>query len=134
MTARLAERAHHGVARAFAGHLDQAQFRDLQNRRARPILLQSLFQGLVHAALVLFLLHVDQVENDDAAAVPQPELIGDFLNGFEVRLQDRVFEVFLSDVATRVHVDRDESFRLVDHDVAARLQPNFALQGARQFS
>src|SRR5690349_12261705 len=84
--------------------------------------------------LILVLIHVDQVENDDPAAVSQSELISNFFDCFEVRLENRVLEVFLSDKTSRVHVDRDEGFRLVDDDVTAGLEPHFALERAREFA
>src|SRR6185437_7619030 len=93
MAARFAKRAHDGIARTLAGHFDQAKLGDLDDRRPRAVALQGFFERAVHALLVLVLFHVDQVENDDSAAIAKPQLIRDFLNRFEVRLQNRVFEV-----------------------------------------
>jgi hypothetical protein len=71
---------------------------------------------------VLFARHVDEVEDDDAAQVAQPQLARDRLRGFEVGLEDRVVEVARADEATGVDVDRRQRLGLVDYEVAARLQ------------
>jgi hypothetical protein len=72
-------------------------------------------------------LHVDEVEDDDAAQVPQPKLPRDLRGRLEVRLEDRLFLVLLPDEAPGVHVDRDQGFGLVDRDVAALSQPHLPL-------
>jgi hypothetical protein len=46
-----------------------------------------------HGVLVLFVFHVDEVGDDDAAQVAQAQLAGDGLRRLEVGLEDGVVEV-----------------------------------------
>ena len=109
----------------------EPEVRHLQRLGRRSILLQLLLHRLEHLLAVLLVLHVDEVEHDDAAQIAQPDLPDDFLHRLEVGLDDRVFEAaarFLADVAAGVDVDGDERLGLVDDDRAARLQPDLALE------
>jgi hypothetical protein len=54
-----------------------------------------LLQRVEDLPAVRELLHVDEVDHDDAADVPQAELVHDLLRGFEVRPQDRLSWSFL---------------------------------------
>ena len=67
------------------------------------------------------LLHVDEVDHDDAADVAQPELSPDFASCLHVGFEDRLLRVFAfpSGIAPRVHVDGHQGFRLLDDDIAA---------------
>jgi hypothetical protein len=75
-----------------------------------------------HGLLVLFARHVDEVDDDDAAQVAQPQLPRDGAGGFEVGLEDGVVEVARADEAAGVHVHRGQRLGLVEDDVAAALQ------------
>jgi hypothetical protein len=46
---------------------------------------------------MLGVLHVDEVDDDDAAQVAQPQLARDGVRRFEVGLEDRVVEVARAD-------------------------------------
>src|SRR5438132_8978560 len=84
---------------------------------------QSLFA-------VAALLHINEVDDNDAAEVTQANLADDLLDGFEVGLDDSVFETrgALADKFAGVHVDGHERFRGVDDGVAAGLDPHFGAQ------
>ncbi len=86
--------------------------------------------GLDHFVLIFGRLHVDEVDYYDAAYRPEPQLIDDLLDRLEVRLEDRVLYVPAADEPARVDVDRRQRLRLLDDDVAAALEPNFARYAA----
>ena len=73
-------------------HLDEAERRDLDDVGLRPVALQLRAQRLLDRLPVLRVRHVDEVDDDDAADVAQPELAHDLLHRFEVVLDDRVLE------------------------------------------
>jgi hypothetical protein len=74
---------------------------------------------------LLALVHVDEVDDDDAAEVAQANLADDLGDGVEVGLDDGVFEARrLADVLAGVDVDGDQRFGLVDDDGAAGLEPD----------
>ena len=51
--------------------------------------------GVADLVAVGLLVHVDEVDDDDAADVAQPQLVGDLLARLEVGLGDRLLEVCL---------------------------------------
>ena len=74
---------------------------------------------------VLALVHVDEVDDDDATQVAEADLANDFGDGVEVGLEDCVLEPGgFADVLAGVDVDGDEGFRLVDDDGAAGFEPD----------
>src|SRR5690606_155787 len=90
---RLAERLEQTGTDAFTGHLDQAQRRHLGHLMFRPVAAEALDQATQHQVAVRFEHHVDEVDDDDAADVAQPQLPDDLFGRLEVVLGDRLFEV-----------------------------------------
>ncbi len=110
----------------FAGDGHQSKVVELEDFRWRPVAAQGLFQRLHHFLAVAALVHVDEIDNDDAAKITQPDLAHDFLDCVDVGFDDGVFETRrLAHVLAGVHVDGNQRLRLVDDDVAAALQPDF---------
>src|SRR5439155_10767413 len=128
--AALAGRAPRGeepaevLAHTLSGHLDQAELGDLEHVGARLVPGERLLERLFDLLPVLLVLHVDEVDDDDAAKVAEPDLADDLAHRLEVDLEHGLVEVPLTDVLARVHVDRDERLGVVDHDVAAGLEPH----------
>ncbi len=82
-----------------------------------------------HSLAVLTLVHVNEVDDNDAAEVAQPDLAHNFSDCIDVRLNDGVFQARrLSDKLAGVDVDRHQGFRLVDDDVPTALQPYFGFE------
>src|SRR5512140_1910833 len=126
--ASLRQRTLQALAHPLARHLDQPELGDLQDLRFRSILLDLFLERFEQAGPVAEVLHVDEVEDDDAPEVAQANLPHDFLGGLQVRPEDRLLEILLSDVLAGVHVDRHQRLGLVDHDVAARAEPDLRLE------
>jgi len=81
----------------------------------------SSSKALHHALAVAALIHVDEIDDNDAAEIAQANLAHDFFDGIHVGFDDCVFEArSLAHVFAGVDVDRDQRFGLVNHDVAAR--------------
>jgi hypothetical protein len=116
------------LARALARHLDQAERRDGGDVRPGVVLRQRLLERLQHLLAVLLLFHVDEVDDDDAAEVAQPQLPRDRHGRLEVRAVDGFLEVAVPDERAGVHVDRGERLGLVDDQVTARLERHLALE------
>ena len=118
---------------ALAGHFHQAELRDGQDVGLGLVAAQAFFDALIDLLLVAALLHVDEVEHDEAAHVAQADLAADFLGGFEVDLEDGGFLVLAAFVAAGVDVDGDEGLGFVDDDVAAALEVDLAREGVLRF-
>src|SRR5258706_206678 len=89
---------------------------------------QCFFQGLHHFLPVAPLIHVNEVDDDDAAKVAQPDLAHDFPDRIHIGLDDRIFKTSsFADILSGVYIDRDQSLGLVDDDVSPALEPDFRL-------
>src|SRR5581483_11444785 len=122
------------VGDVLARHLDEAERRDLDDVRLRPVALQLLAERLLHGGTVLRTRHVDEVDDDDAADVAQAQLADDLLHRLEVVLRDRVLEASRrllragSDETPGVHVDHGERLGVVEDEIAARREVDAAAQ------
>src|SRR6185437_4300882 len=130
--ARLGQHAPERLARALARHLDDAELRDLGDVGLGLVGLERLFERAHHLLAVLIAIHVDEVDDDHAADVAQPQLIRDLLARLEVGLGDRLLEParLLADELAGVDVDRRQRLALVDDERAAASQPDLALERA----
>jgi hypothetical protein len=115
MLARFAERRPQALAR----HLEQAEARDAARSGSAPVLLHGIAQAVLDRALVLRRLHVDEVDDDQAADVAQPQLARDLVGRLEVGVAGGGLDVGAAGAAGRVDVDRDQRLGVVDHDAAA---------------
>src|SRR5690606_22665003 len=118
-------------AQTLAGQLHEAKTRDLAHLHASAIEVQGISQPLLDGALVLAVLHVDEVDHDEAAQVSQTQLAGHFIRRFLVGTQGGFFNVGTARGACGVHVDGDQRFGVVDDNRAARRQLNGT--GVRRF-
>ena len=75
---------------------------------------------------MLFLVHVDEVVDDDAAEVAESDLPGDLLGGQDVHLIGRLLGGVLGAEVAAVDVDGHQGLGLVDDDGSARLQGHLA--------
>ena len=120
--AGLGEDLAHALGHVLAGHLHQAERRDLHHVGLGAVLVERLAQLLEHRVAVARARHVDEVDDDDPADVAQPQLAHALLGGLEVGLDDRVLEPgALAAAGERAGVDVDHRHRLgvVDDQVAA---------------
>src|SRR5207253_7643097 len=104
----------------------EAEFIERQRFRRSFILIERLLQRGKDTFAIATFFHVDEVHNDDAAKVAQTNLPHDFLYGFEVGFDDRVFKPrrAFADKLAGVDINRDQRFGVIDDDVAARLEPH----------
>src|SRR5690606_7454270 len=79
-----AERLDQALADALAGHLHQAQRGHLGHLVAGAVAAEALDEPAQHQVPVGLEHHVDEVDDDDAADVAQPQLAHDLLGRLEV--------------------------------------------------
>src|SRR3954470_12463124 len=96
---RLAQDVGERLARALARHLDQAERGESAHRHARAVARQRALELVKHRGAMLFAVHVDEVDDDDAAEVAQAQLAGNRLRRLQVGLEDRLIEVTAADEA-----------------------------------
>src|SRR5690606_5232061 len=101
---------------------------DLEGAGPGAVAVQVGAQLLEYAVLVRLGLHVDEVADDDAADVPQPELSGDHPCRVQVGLEDGLLRILLPRVPAGVDVDRDERLGRLEAERAAARQVDAALE------
>ena len=77
--------------------------------------------------------HVDEVNDDNAAQIAQPELPCNGLCGFKIGLENGFVKVARTHKTAGVDVDRGQRFGLVNDEVAARFEFNPAAQCTGDF-
>ena len=111
-----------GGPQALARQFHQAEARDLAHLDARAVVVQRVLQAVLDLALVLRVLHVDEVDDDQAAEVAQAQLARDFIGRFQVGARRGFLDVGALGCARGVHVHGDQRLGVVDDDRAARRQ------------
>src|SRR5581483_8126351 len=64
----------HACAQALARHLEKAEMADAPHLDARAVVAQRVLETPLHLAVVAPLLHVDEVDDDQASEVPELQL------------------------------------------------------------
>ena len=82
-----------------------------------------------HVVAVAPDLHVDEVDDDDAADVAQAQLAGDLLGRLQVVAVDGLLQVGAAHVLAGVDVDDGEGLGALDDERPARRQPHLAVEG-----
>ena len=108
--------------RRWRAQLEQAELADRAELHARAVVAQRIAQPLLDLAAVLALLHVDEVDHDQAAQVAQPHLARDLVGRLQVGAGGGLLDVAAAGGPRRVDVDRHQRLGVVDHDRAARGQ------------
>ena len=111
-----------GRAQALPAHFQQAEMADAADLDARAVVAQRVLQAAFHHRVVPARLHVNEVDDDQPGQVPQAQLARDLIGRLQVRAQRGFLDVAFPSRTARVHVDRDQRFRLVDHQIPTRAQ------------
>src|SRR5690606_12882180 len=97
------------------------------------IFTQRLLQGVQHATAVVFIIHIDKVDDDNTAQITQAKLACDGLRRFYIGIKDGVIEVAMADKRAGVDVDGGHRFGLINNQIATRFQLNLTLQRTLDF-
>jgi hypothetical protein len=83
---------------------------------------------------VFSILHVNEVDDDDAAEVTESQLAHDLDRCFEIEGEDGVFEGLGADVLAGVDVNRHQRLGLVDDQIASGFEPDLGSQDLFEFA
>ena len=103
----------------LARQLHEAEAGDLAQLHAGAVVFERFLQAILDFPLILRALHVDEVDDDQAAEVAQAQLPRDFLGGLEVGIERGRLDVSGLGRARGVDVDRHQRLGMVDDDCAA---------------
>ena len=79
-------------------------------------------------------LHVDEVDDDQTGEIAQPQLASSLIGRFQVGAERGFLDVAFPSGTAGVHVDRDQRFGLVDHQITAGAQLHDRLQHGVELS
>ena len=102
--------------------------RKAENVRSRVIALKRVPERVQNRVPVRFLFHIDEIDDDDSADIPETKLVRDLCRRFAVRCRDRRFQIVLPDKSPGIDVDAGQRLRPVDDQIASAFQPDFPLQ------
>src|ERR1700687_3677887 len=105
--------------RALARPSHKAELSDPVHRHPSAVARERLAEFSQHGVPVLFGVHIDEIDDDDATEVAHSELACDDLRRLEVVLEYRVVKTAPADEAACIDVDCGERFGLVDNEIAA---------------
>ena len=131
--ARGGECLDEALTHALAGHLHEAQGRNLGDLVARTIASQALHETTQDEVTVGFEDHVHEVDDDDATDIAQAQLAHDLFGSFEVVTGHRLLERAAgADELAGVDVDDGHRLGAVDDQGAARGQPHLTIHTLRK--
>ena len=110
--------------------IDQTQVREAVHCESRAIRGDGGVQRFEDCIAMLGQIHIDEIDDDDAAQVTQPKLPRYSLRRFLIGLENSVVKRAHTDESTGIHVNGSQRFGLVDDDIAAALQIYAAMQCA----
>src|SRR3989338_172187 len=129
----LAEHLFKALAGALAGHLHQAQLGNADDIGLGVVALQLLLQGAQYLALVLFIFHVDEVDDDDPADIAQAQLASYRGSSFQIGLEDGLFQRAVADERTGIHINGAHRLGWINDQVTTGLERHLALQRLLDF-
>src|SRR5579864_4601638 len=125
---RLAQQVFQALAGALACHLDESERREADDVCLGAVAGERTLERSQHRAPVRLIAHVDEVDDDDAPQVAQPQLPRNAHRCLEVGAEDGLLEGAVADVSAGVDVDGGHRLGLVDHQVSTGLQGHLAIE------
>ena len=107
------------LPRPLPGHLHKTQVRERVDRSLRPVLGERELQALQHPLAVILARHVNEVDDDDAAQVPEAQLPRNGRGGLDIGVEDRLLQAPVPDKRAGVDVDGRHGLGLVDYQRAS---------------
>ena len=122
MGAGFAGAFQHTGAHALARHFHQSETADAAHLNARAVSFQRFFHLAFNGAIIAVLIHIDEVNDQQAGEVAQASLPRHFNRCFKICRQSGFLYRLLAGRFARVHVNRNQCFGRVDDQIAARWQ------------
>ena len=128
----LRRRLQHAGTQTLARHFQQTKARDAANLNTGAVGLELVLQLLLDGEVILALVHVDEVDDDQAREVTQTQLARNLFGGLQIGLGRCVLDRAFLGRPARVHVDGHQRLGHADHDVAAGFQLNRRIEHAAE--
>ena len=122
MVAGLGRCLEHARTQTLTRHFHQAKAGNPADLYTRTVGLETILEPLLNSRVVLALIHVDEVDDDQARKVTQAQLARNFFGCLKVGFERGFLDRALFRGPARVHVNRHQSFGHANDDIAARSQ------------
>ena len=109
-------------------HFQQTETRDAPDLHPGPVHFQGFAQAVFDLALIAGAVHVDEIDHDQPAYVPEPHLAGCFFGGLQVGVVRRFLDVRATSRPGRIDIDGNQCLGVVDDDGATRGQVHLTLE------
>src|SRR6185437_383081 len=90
---------------SLPAHFHQAEMTYMAHLDTGAVVLERLLQATLHHCVVALRLHVDEVDDDQAGQVTQPQLARRLVSGFQIGAERRFLDVALAGGAPGIDVD-----------------------------
>ena len=119
----------------LAGDLHDSELRNGEDVVLGLVVGHSGFHFVENLSLITFVLHVDEVDDDQSTQVAKAHLAGDFHSRFHVGLQNEIFSILAVTLVTAgVDVDGNQGFRFLHYDLSTRRQHHSPHKGLLNLS
>ncbi|MNV76743.1 hypothetical protein D3C71_1701170 [compost metagenome] len=110
----------------LAGDLHQTQTGPTHHLHLGPVLAHTRFQLIGHQLAVMLLGHVDEINDNHAAHIPQPQQPGNLFGCFHIRLKHSLLQIHRTRILAGIYVDNRQCLCRVHHQIGTVLQPDLA--------
>jgi len=104
---------------SLASHLNETHFRYSQRRCFGFVLLELFDQCIEHFVSVVLSIHVDEVEDNNAANIPEPKLQNYLFDSLKVGFDNCVSKGFIANKSASVNVNCGERFGALNDEISA---------------
>lgn len=104
---------------SFARHFNEPERRYRGDLVAGVIARQRVLEHMQHIAAVVFLFHVDKIDNDNSTQISEPKLPANGDRRFEIGAINGFFQISMADIAARIHVNRRHRLSLIKYQVTS---------------
>ena len=101
------------------GDLHQAEFRDAADIHLGLVVLHAGLDLLFHLPDMLFVAHIDEVHDDQAAEIPEPQLPGELLGRFHVGQKNRLLKILILGSAAGIDINGHQRLGGIDDNGTA---------------
>ena len=119
-------RFRQGRLQALTGKFEQSETGNFAGLHAGAVVAQCIAQSVFDFALILWRLHVDEVDYHQTTEIAQAQLTGNFVGRFAIGAERGFLDVVALGRARGVDVDRYQCFGMIDDDGTTGRQRDIA--------
>ena len=107
----------HAFASTLAGHLYQPKLGEAVDAGFNPVFAQRLLKRVQHPTAVIFIVHINEIDDDNPTEIAQPQLAGNRLGRLNIGIKDSIVKITVTDECPGVDINGGHRFRLVNDQI-----------------